>query len=784
MSKTIKIIAIAVAGILLLLVAGVAILAATFNPNDYKPLAIKLVQEKKQRTLAIPGEIKLTFFPRIGADLGRVTLSEHKGDGEFLSVDKAQVSLALLPLLKKQLVVDKVIVDGLHANITRFKDGSSNFDDLLSKEKSDGGQLKFDIDSIDVSKARIVFDDRQAKRKFELSAIELETGKIANGVPSKLNLSANVKGNEPAMDAKVALKSDFTIDLDQKHFVLKNMDGGIEGMLLDFAGAVFKLSGNADLKPADKRFLLDGVRLSGRGKRGVQDVEFSFNVPKLTVTDAQVSGGKLEGDAKLSEGGRTIHARFGAPGFEGTPQAFKIPSMAIEANVKDAALEAKADLSGDFSGDIDKLLFSSPQLKLALSGKQNDTVIDGTLTTPLSANFKTQSITLPAITAAFTLPNPGGGSLKLHANGSANADLDKQNAAVILKGKLDESSFDAKLGLTKFSPAAYTFDIDIDRIDADRYKDKAVAVTGGTAQAAGGKPAVEKPIDLSALEGLQARGALQVGALKFNNLRLTNVRADLHAAEGRLDINPLSAALYGGTASGSLSAGGGKAPRFGMRQHLVGVNVGPLLKDATGKETIEGRGNVSLDVSGAGTTVAQIKKALNGKASLNLREGALHGINIAQTIRGAKAKLGELRGDPAPQSGTANAAEKTDFSELSGSFGIANGIAHNEDLGLKSPLLRVGGNGDIDIGNDRLDYLVKATVVSSLQGQGGPELQALKGLTVPVRLSGPFTAIGYNVDFQGLMRDLAQQKIDEKKDELKEKAREQIKDQLKGLFGK
>jgi AsmA protein len=113
-----------------------------------------------------------------------------------------------------------------------------------------------------------------------------------------------------------------------------------------------------------------------------------------------------------------------------------------------------------------------------------------------------------------------------------------------------------------------------------------------------------------------------------------------------------------------------------------------------------------------------------------------------------------------------------------------DGVARNDDLSVKSPLIRVGGNGDINLGDDRLDYLAKATVVNTLQGQGGPELQALRGVTIPVRLAGPFTAIGYNVDFKGLVTDLAKKKVDEKKEELKTRVQDQLKDKLKGLFGK
>ena len=79
-------------------------------------------------------------------------------------------------------------------------------------------------------------------------------------------------------------------------------------------------------------------------------------------------------------------------------------------------------------------------------------------------------------------------------------------------------------------------------------------------------------------------------------------------------------------------------------------------------------------------------------------------------------------------------------------------------------------------------------MVETLQGQGGPELQSLRGLTVPVRLSGPFEAVGYRVDAAGLLQDLARRKLQEK---LEDKARgalppaqQQLLEKFKGLFGK
>jgi len=107
---------------------------------------------------------------------------------------------------------------------------------------------------------------------------------------------------------------------------------------------------------------------------------------------------------------------------------------------------------------------------------------------------------------------------------------------------------------------------------------------------------------------------------------------------------------------------------------------------------------------------------------------------------------------------------------------------------VKSPFLRLGGAGDIDIGNDNLNYLLKASVVNTSGGQGAKELDYLKGVTVPVRASGPFDHLTYRVQFADMATDLlkgkVQEKVQEKKEEFKQQLQDQLKDRLKGLFGK
>jgi AsmA protein len=744
MPKFLKYLSLGLLALVTLLLAALVIVAVTFNPNDYKSELIQLVKDKTQRTLVIPGEIKLTYYPNLGADLGQIEISERNSAAVFASGESVRLSLAVMPIFSSRFVIDQVALDGLTLNIHRFKDGSNNFDDLMPTAKPGAAEgtaaqtsprttsahpVQLDVGGISVSNASLSYTDEVENNKLQVSNIHLVTGPITDGQKSSLEFSADVNGDKPKLALKVLLKTDFTLEMAQQRYLLTQCDAALSGAAADLSSLQVTLS---------------------------------------------------------------------APRVEATPSTLKMPALELDTSIKQDQLAASVSLSGALDADLGAKLFRSPKLVLSFNGSNAGQSIKGNLSTQLSADLKSQLIDLSGLTADLELPNPAGGTLAVNAKGKAAVYLDRQVVQVALAGKFDTSVFDAQLGLRQFAQPAYTFDISIDNIDADRYSAKAgtpsatpAATTGAATPATG----AQTPLDLTALKSLNATGKLKVGTLKVANIKASGLSLALKAGAGRLDINPLAASLYGGTLAGSLSAITSTPPRFAARQSLRQVNLGPLLKDATGEARVDGKGDVSLDLSAAGATLSELKKSLAGTASLNLKDGAVKGINLAETLRQAKAKIGSLQGKPAPEQGTGSATQQTDFSELTGSFKIANGIARNDDLAAKSPLLRLGGNGDINIGLDRLDYTAKVTIVSSLQGQGGPELQAMKGLTVPVILSGPFSAIGWKIDFSGLASELAKQEVDKQKDALKAKAqtkldaqtdklKEQLGNKLKGLFGK
>src|SRR5690606_8227086 len=109
-----------------------------------------------------------------------------------------------------------------------------------------------------------------------------------------------------------------------------------------------------------------------------------------------------------------------------------------------------------------------------------------------------------------------------------------------------------------------------------------------------------------------------------------------------------------------------------------------------------------------------------------------------------------------------------------------NGVARNEDLDVRSPLLRVGGKGSANIPEETIDYTIRASVVASLSGQGGAGMENLKGVTVPIKVSGTFSNPSFGLDLQNLMSDAVKQQAQEK---LKGAVQEKLSPELKEKAG-
>ena len=738
MNKILKYGLLGIAAVVVVAAAVVAYVAATFNPNDYKAQIIKVVKDSKQRNLRLDGDIKLSFFPNIGASLSKVSLSEFRSDKEFASIQSARVSLALLPLLRRQVVVDEVAVSGLKATLVKHRDGTTNIDDLLGQSgqhpqqqkmaAGTGTPLKFDIASVSIEKTSLSYRDESSGAKYAVKDINLRTGRIAVGEPSKIDFSANIQSSQPKLDINTQIQTTLTLDPEKKKYQLNGLNLQASGTALDIGNLKVKAGGDVSADLASDEFAAKNFSLSASGKKDKDDFEVALDAPSLQLTRDKYSSDRIKLDAKLDGAAGEIAANLTMPGIEGNAQSFRISALSLDVDVKQTE--------------------QAFRLKLA---------------SPLSGNIKSQQFDLNKLGIAVTatgdkLPNK---SVSSEMKGSVHIDAAKKIVQANFAGGLLQSQIKARVAVKGCAEPAINFDVDVDKFDADPYLPKKTSQAG---QPQARTP--EQPFDLSALRTLNLDGNLRIGSLKVANVKSSQLHLGVKAHDGLMNISPMSAMLYQGSMNGSLSINAQHTPSFDIKQKLNGIAVAPLLKDAANLDVAEGKGNIVLDLTTRGNTVSELKKALNGKVSVNLANGAIKGINLAKLVQGVQ----NLSKDTRTQTLGVDKNEKTEFSEFKANFKVHDGVAHNDDLTVKSTVLRLSGNGDIDIGHDRLNYNAKAAFAKTAQGRAA---------TLPVNVSGPFDALKFKVDYGALLVDVAKQRIDEKKEKVKEDAKAKLQEELK-----
>lgn len=776
MSVWIKRIALAIAVLLVLAIAAGAWLVASFDPNRYKGVAIEWMKTHRNRTLTIDGPIELSVFPRVAVRLGQVSLSEAGRSETFAAIDQAALAVDVLPLLRGRVVVGRVEASGVRVQLLRDAQGRRNTDDLAgasSPPDAEGGAsspdrsgqaLDVDIDRIVLTDVRARVKDDTAKLDGELLLSRLATGRVASRVATPVELVASADFRQPRLKGELSGKTTLTPDFSSGSVSLADMNlawkgdlPGITGVQAEVRGAMAYQGGQGSVDarqlevqlalragaiqlagsslsiaafafdPSKQALRVESLKLRIKGQRGKDPLALDLDWPQLDVAGEKLKGSPMQGRLELG-GELPINASFRSGAPTGTFEAVALPGF--EATLKSAG-----------------------------GGRS----LDGTLRANLGLQPARQALSLAALDLQAQLQDKQLKPVALAVRGSASAS--PEAAKWSLAGSLNTNQFalDGNANLSArpvFVKAAGRFDaLDLNTLLPD-------GASAGTAPGTGTPAPADAPVDLAALRAVDAELALRAGSLAFRQYRVADARIEAKLDSGMLTVPVLQAKAWGGSLNANALADA-RASRIAVKAVATGVNVNALLKDVAAKDILEGTGRVSLDVDTTGRTVGELRSKLRGNAALNLRDGAVKGVNLAKTLRQAKAAL-TLQKDAVEQ---AKQTERTDFSELNATFQIAEGVARNSDLDVKSPFLRLGGDGAIDIGQGRIDYTARATVTGTTAGQGGADLAALKGLTVPVKLSGPFEAIDWKVQWSAVAAGALQNKVEDK---LKQKIGERL----------
>jgi AsmA protein len=313
--------------------------------------------------------------------------------------------------------------------------------------------------------------------------------------------------------------------------------------------------------------------------------------------------------------------------------------------------------------------------------------------------------------------------------------------------ELNQFKIGGMLQVSNFAKPALRFNLASELLDVDDLLDTPSAVAESDEQAAG-KAAEDTRIELpmQTLRDLDIDGELKIVKMKMQNLHMTDFALSLTANKGLVELKPVRVNMYGGQVVANVAIDvRGDQPKYAVGKSFKDVQVGDLLKDYMGESTISGRMSAEVNLTTRGEWVSKLKQNSNGTLQLAFADGALEGFNLRQSIEAAKARLG---GNDAPEEKTS----KTDFSSLTISGVIKNGVFSSDDLALQAPLLRVGGKGMADLNREEVDYLVNAKLVGTSKGQEGGSADELAGLTIPVRIKGPFTQPEIDVKLDELLK--------------------------------
>jgi uncharacterized protein involved in outer membrane biogenesis len=159
----------------------------------------------------------------------------------------AQLGAKLFPLLRGELVADRVHLEGVDLQLVRRADGTANWQGIGSQQPStpSTGETKFSIDGVEIEDGRISFVDEAIPRRIEVTGFHLQTDEISPGVPltdteiaGVLHMDGFAAAGVPFRLAvsRVELQKDFSsiaVKEFSASFGALELEGGIDGSLGD-----------------------------------------------------------------------------------------------------------------------------------------------------------------------------------------------------------------------------------------------------------------------------------------------------------------------------------------------------------------------------------------------------------------------------------------------------------------------------------------------------------------------------------------------------------------------
>jgi uncharacterized protein involved in outer membrane biogenesis len=175
MKKFIKYTLYSLLGIVAVVAIALVLLVTIVNPNRFKPFIVKAVYQSTGRTIALDGDISWKIYPNLGVTIKQVSLSNPASFSEsnFMTLNSADVSVGLIPLLSNHIVVKTLAIDGLNLPLIK-QNGVNNWTFTPPNQESniasaEGGKpqpLRLEMSAFSFTNATLNYADRDLKQNY------------------------------------------------------------------------------------------------------------------------------------------------------------------------------------------------------------------------------------------------------------------------------------------------------------------------------------------------------------------------------------------------------------------------------------------------------------------------------------------------------------------------------------------------------------------------------------------------------------------------------------------
>jgi len=339
--KYLKTLSLFVAGILFTALLFLSIFLATVDPNEYKNEIENQFRASTGKTLRLNGPLGLSIFPKLILEASNVEIVNENGFHipQFIQLSSIRISVNMFSLIRGNIEMDALTVDGLKVNLVKNERGIANWLMLqdskqLEEENSSSDLLALFLGGVNINNSEIKFHDEASKRTIIASDINIKVSELSFEKPVQLLGSIKFSDSEQELSGNAEVLGTITYGLKEKLYVFNSLklDGKIKSKKIRLAEENFSLFFEGKFEQEDQYLTIDKLRLSGLKT----NLNASVNRLPLGRTQTKTSGAVKFNSEDLSK-----------------PIGIMAPNLSMALGKKkhkvDLDLEFEADLqAGDF----------------------------------------------------------------------------------------------------------------------------------------------------------------------------------------------------------------------------------------------------------------------------------------------------------------------------------------------------------------------------------------------------------------------------------------------------